>query len=125
MGHGGTAGAVGGIADVTVYDRAEGRTLPVYQHEGRHYVVGKPGNEYQIRVRNRAGADILAVVSVDGVNAVTGETANWDQTGYVLGRYQDFDIKGWRKSRSGSRHSSSPSTRTRTPRAPAGRTTSA
>ena len=92
------AGAVGGIADVTVYDRAEGRTLPVYQHEGRHYVVGKPGNEYQIRVRNRAGADILAVVSVDGVNAVSGETASWDQTGYVLGRYQNYDIKGWRKS---------------------------
>ncbi len=94
----GAAGAVGGMADVTVYDRAEGRTLPVYQHEGRHYVVGKPGNEYQIRVRNRAGADILAVVSVDGVNAVSGETASWDQTGYVLGRYQNYDIKGWRKS---------------------------
>jgi hypothetical protein len=92
------AGAVGGIADVTVYDRAEGRTLPVYLHEGRHYVVGRPGNEYQIRVRNRAGAEILAVVSVDGVNAVSGETASWDQTGYVLGRFQNYDIKGWRKS---------------------------
>jgi hypothetical protein len=94
----GVAGAVGGIADVTVYDRAEARTLPVYQHEGRYYVVGKPGNEYQVRVRNRAGSDILTVVSVDGVNAVTGETASWDQTGYVLGRYQSYDIKGWRKS---------------------------
>ena len=92
------AGAVGGVADVTVYDRAEGRTLQVYQHEGRNYVVGRPGNEYQVRVRNRAGADILTVVSVDGVNAVSGETASWDQTGYVLGRYQSYDIKGWRKS---------------------------
>jgi hypothetical protein len=94
----GTAGAVGGIADVTVYDRAENRALPVYRHDGRYYVVGKPGNEYQIRVRNRTGADILAVVSVDGVNAVSGETADWSQTGYVLGRYQGYDIRGWRKS---------------------------
>jgi hypothetical protein len=94
----GPAGAVGNLADVTVYDRGEGRTLPVYQHEGRHYVVGKPGNEYQIRVRNRSGADVLAVMSVDGVNVVSGETANWGQTGYVLGRYQGFDVKGWRKS---------------------------
>ncbi len=94
----GTAGAVGNIADVTVYDRAENRTLPVYRHEGRYYVVGRPGNEYQIRVRNRGGADILTVVSVDGVNAVSGETADWSQTGYVLGRYQSYDIKGWRKS---------------------------
>ncbi len=94
----GVAGAVGGIADVTVYDRAENRTLPVYRHEGRYYVVGRPGNEYQIRARNRTGADILTVVSVDGVNAVSGETADWSQTGYVLGHRQSYDIKGWRKS---------------------------
>jgi len=94
----GTAGAVGGIADVTVYDRAENRTLPVYRHDGRYYVVGRPGNEYQIRVSNRTGADMLTVVSVDGVNAVSGETADWSQTGYVLGLHQSYDIKGWRKS---------------------------
>jgi len=92
------AGAVGNLVDVKVYDRVENRTLPVYRHEGRHYVVGKPGNEYQIRVRNRTGGDILSVVSVDGVNAVSGETANWNQTGYVIGPHHGFDIKGWRKS---------------------------
>jgi hypothetical protein len=89
---------VGGIADVTVYDRVENRTLPIYQHNGRYYVVGKPGNEYQIRVANRGRQEILSVVSVDGVNAVSGETANWEQTGYVLGNQQAFDIRGWRKS---------------------------
>ena len=93
-----TAGAVGGIADVTVYDRVENRTLPIHQHNGRYYVVGKPGNEYQIRVASRERQEILSVVAVDGVNAVSGETANWAQTGYVLGRYQAFDIRGWRKS---------------------------
>ncbi len=94
----GTASAVGNIADITLYDRAEGRALPVYRHEGRNYVIGKPGNEYQIRVRNRTGAEILAVASVDGVNAVSGETANWEQSGYVLSPYQGYDIRGWRKS---------------------------
>jgi len=94
----GAAEAVGNVADVTVYDRVESRALSVYQHQGRYYVVGKPGNEYQLRVRNRTGGDILAVVSVDGVNAVSGESANWNQTGYVLAPNQSFDIKGWRKS---------------------------
>src|SRR5690242_15137414 len=93
-----SAGAVGGIADVTVYDRNEGRTLPIYQHDGRYYVVGRPGNEYQVRVRNRGGQEILSIISVDGVNAVSGDTANWSQSGYVLGGYQAFDIRGWRKS---------------------------
>lgn len=94
----GPAGAVGRLVEVTVYDRTEHRTLPVHRYEGRHYVVGKPGNEYQIRVRNRTGGDILSVVSVDGVNAVSGETAAWHQTGYVLGPHQGFAVKGWRKS---------------------------
>lgn len=93
-----TAGAVGRLADVTVYDRTENRVLPIHTHNGSYYVVGNPGNEYQIRVQNRARRDVLSVVSVDGVNVVSGETANWNQTGYVLGAQQGFDIRGWRKS---------------------------
>lgn len=89
--------AAGGIADVTIYDRVENRTLPVYYHQGSYYVVGKPGNEYQIDVRNNQAAEVLTVISVDGVNAVSGETANWGQTGYVLSPHASFGIKGWRK----------------------------
>jgi hypothetical protein len=92
------AWAVGSLVDVNVFDRAENRTLPVYHHAGRYYVPGRPGGEYQISIRNSAGRDILAVLSVDGVNAVTGETANWDQSGYVLGPSVTYEIKGWRKS---------------------------
>ena len=92
------AAAVGNIADIVVHDRAQNRTLPVYMHEGRHYVVGNPGTEYEIRMRNRLRGDILTVVSVDGVDVMSGDTAGWDQGGYVLGAYQGFDIKGWRKS---------------------------
>lgn len=94
----GVASAVGMVADISIYDRAEKRTLPVYHHQGRHYVVGKPGNEYAVRVHNRSGGEILAVLSVDGINAVSGETASWEQTGYVLGSHQSYDIMGWRKS---------------------------
>ena len=94
----GHAKAVGGIADVSIYDRAENRTLPVYYHAGRYYVAGKPGNEYQVNIRNNQPAEILSVVAVDGVNAVSGETANWGQTGYVLSAHMSYGVKGWRKS---------------------------
>src|SRR3954468_12733559 len=90
--------AHGNLADLSVYDRTEGKRLAVYWHEGRAYVVGKPGNEYQVSVRNQSREDVLAVVSVDGINVVSGETADPGQTGYVLGSYQDYDIQGWRKS---------------------------
>ena len=92
------AAAVGNIADIVIHDRAQNRTLPVYVHEGRHYVAGQPGNEYEIRLRNRQRADILTVVSVDGVDVITGDTADWQQSGYVLGAQQGFGVKGWRKS---------------------------
>jgi len=91
------AAAVGGMADVTLYDRSDGRQLPVYWHEGRAYVVGKPGNEYAVRIRNRQREDVLGVISVDGVNVITGETAAAAQSGYVLAPYRQFDISGWRK----------------------------
>src|SRR5919201_6437616 len=92
------AGAVGGLADVSIYDRTEGRNLPVFWHQGAAYVVGKPGNEYQITLRSRLQEDLLAVVSVDGVNIITGETSSPEQNGYVLSPGRAFDILGWRKS---------------------------
>ena len=91
------AAAVGGLADLTVYDRSEGRSLPVYWHEGRAWVVGKPGNEYQLNLRSRQGEDVLAVLSVDGVNVISGETASVQQSGYVLSPARSLDVKGWRK----------------------------
>lgn len=92
------AAAHGGLVDLSVYDRTEAKRLPVYWHEGRAYIVGKPGNEYQVSVRNRLREDVLTVVSVDGVNVVSGETAQPSQAGYVLGAHRAYDILGWRKS---------------------------
>ena len=92
-----SAHAVGQRADVNVYDRSTGQQLPVYWHEGRAYVVGRPGNEFEVRVRNSYGQDLLAVVSVDGVNVVSGQTANPRQSGYVLSPWERLDIRGWRK----------------------------
>jgi hypothetical protein len=83
--------------DVEIYDRTEGRVLPIYFHGGRRYVVGKPGNEYAIRVRNASGERALAVMSVDGVNVISGDTASPAQSGYVLAPSESADIAGWRK----------------------------
>lgn len=81
-----------------VYDRSTGTLLPTYWHDGQPYVVGRPGNEYEIRVRNLTRGDLLAVVSVDGVNVVTGETASPGQSGYVVNAWGAAAIRGWRKS---------------------------
>ena len=91
------AGAIGSLVDVQVIDRATGETLPVYWHNGRWWVPGKPGNRYGVALTNRAGGRALAVVSVDGVNVVSGNTASHEQVGYVLSSGQHAQITGWRK----------------------------
>lgn len=88
----------GPLSDIEIIDRDSGQRLPVYTHLGRHYVAGTPGSRYAVVVRNRGGARVLAVIAVDGVNAVSGETAAWNQTGYVLGPFQRYEVRGWRKS---------------------------
>jgi len=88
----------GGLVDVSVRDVAAGRALDVHAHEGRHYIAGRPGNEYQLILHNRSDADVLAVVSVDGVNVISGETASWDQPGYIVPARGDVVVSGWRKS---------------------------
>ena len=79
-------------------DRETGETLPVWWHRGRRYVAGRPGARYAIRIANRSAGRVLVVVAVDGVNVITGQTAAWGQTGYVLAPWQSYDLTGWRKS---------------------------
>jgi hypothetical protein len=89
--------AHGAIAELSVYDRTEARRLSVHWHQGRAYVAGKPGNEYQVVVQNKSGDEILTVVSVDGVNVITGQSADPSQSGYVLSPRGSIEILGWRK----------------------------
>jgi hypothetical protein len=90
--------AAGQLVDVAVINRATGQRIPVHLHQGRMYVVGSPGERYAVYLANRTGKRVMTVVSVDGVNVVTGETASPDQSGYVLAPGQSFEVNGWRKS---------------------------
>jgi hypothetical protein len=86
------------LVDVEVVASASGAPLPKYRHQGETWVPGTPGERYSIRLANRTGHRVLAVLSVDGVNVVTGETAASRQSGYVLEAWESADISGWRKS---------------------------
>ena len=85
-------------AKLEVYDRTGGHTLPIYMHDGRMYVAGEPGHQYELRLSNRSDQRVLAVTSVDGVNVISGETAESQQSGYVLDPWADLSVDGWRKS---------------------------
>jgi len=86
------------LVDVSVVDRDTGEWLREYPHRGDTWVAGTPGDRYGVRLTNTTGERVLVVLSVDGINAVTGETAAPSQAGYVLEPWESTEIAGWRKS---------------------------
>ena len=70
------AAAVGRLGNLDIVSRSDGQVLPVYPGGGRHWVVGTPGQEYSIRFCNTSPGRVLAVMSVDGVNVISGDTAS-------------------------------------------------
>lgn len=84
--------------DLTVIDRERNDRLDEYRHRGDTWIAGTPGHRYAVRLHNRSPERVLVVLSVDGVNAVTGETAHPSQAGYVLEPWASTEVSGWRKS---------------------------
>jgi hypothetical protein len=86
------------LVQVDVIDRDDARPLHVWRDHGRPVVAGRPGARYSVRLVNTTGARVLAVVAIDGINVISGETASTSQRGYVLEPWQRTEITGWRKS---------------------------
>lgn len=84
--------------EMTVVDRDRGDWLPSYRRGGERWLAGTPGHRYAVRLSNTSDRRVLVVLSVDGINAVSGETADPSQAGYVLEPWQSTEIGGWRKS---------------------------
>jgi hypothetical protein len=84
--------------ELTVVDRDRDTELLQYLHDGQRWVAGRSGHPYALRLYNRSPQRVLVVLSVDGLNVISGEVAAPDQAGYVLEPWQRADITGWRKS---------------------------
>ena len=86
------------LVEVQVVDLDQGNWLTRIPYAGREYIEGRPGHRFSVTMQNVTGERVLAVLSVDGVNAISGQTAGASQAGYVLEPWQQVEIRGWRKS---------------------------
>jgi hypothetical protein len=77
---------------------ASGTTLPTFNGEGRFYVLGHVGQRYSIRVRNPTASRVEAVISVDGLDVIDGETAAITKRGYIVAPYSEIKVDGFRVS---------------------------
>lgn len=89
--------ADGGAYEVQVL--IDGVPSQTYHHNGESFVLGSRGSRYTLRVHNRSGQRVEAVVSVDGRDVIDGRTADYQRKrGYLVAPYSQIDIDGWRLS---------------------------
>jgi hypothetical protein len=74
-----------------------GNVFPHYEVNGKRIVIGENGSHYEVRLENRTKKRIEVVLSVDGLNVLTGKSASPRQRGFVLDPKEMYDVDGFRK----------------------------
>ncbi len=99
--------ATGALVDVAV--DVEGRQAPLYDAADgrqRYYLEARRGARYSLHITNRSGQRVGVLVTVDGLNAISGELEPSSQGRpaarpgrmYVLSPWDDVTVRGWRTS---------------------------
>ena len=79
----------------------DGRPAPLYpapDGSGRCYVEARRGGRYSVALANRTGERLGVVLTVDGLNAISGERDTGRGRMYVLDPGQRTTVQGWRTS---------------------------
>jgi hypothetical protein len=99
----GVSGGVGGLVSVSL--EVDGRTAPLYpapDGSGRYYLEAWRGSRYAVRLANRTGERLGVLLTVDGLNAISGERSPAGSRSaarmYVLYPWDDTVVQGWRTS---------------------------
>lgn len=79
-------------------EAVDGGPLPTFRQGGLRYVLGEPGNRYNIRVSNPTGERVEVVVTVDGRDAVSGQPGDYvTQRGYLIDPWGSLLVEGFRR----------------------------
>jgi len=73
-----------------------GKKCKLYTHESKFFMEAKEGSEYEIKIDNNSADNILAIVSIDGLDVLTGKPATVDSGGYIINALSSYRIKGYR-----------------------------
>ena len=71
---------------------------PAPDGSGRFYLEAREGSPYLIRLSNRSGERLGVIVTVDGLNAISGKRDRGRGRMYVLDPWRQTTVRGWRSS---------------------------
>ena len=96
---GGSFETPGSLVEVSV--EVAGQPAPLYpapDGSGRYYLEAREGCRYQVRLTNRTGERLGVVLTVDGLNVISGTRDRGRGRMYVLDPWGHATVKGWRTS---------------------------
>jgi hypothetical protein len=73
-----------------------GRPTREYQKNGMSFIEARLGTNYTVKLKNDNSYKVMAVLSVDGLDVITGKPAEESNKGYILDPYSSVEIKGYR-----------------------------
>ena len=79
-------------------DGRKAALFPAPDRSGRYYVEARKGCRYSVALANRTGERVGVVLTVDGLNAISGERDAGRGRMYVLDPWQGTTVQGWRTS---------------------------
>jgi hypothetical protein len=86
---------------VAVSVELDGRSVPLFpapDGSDRYYLEARRGSRYSVALANRTGERVGVVLTVDGLNAISGERDMGRGRMYVLDPWQRTSVRGWRTS---------------------------
>jgi hypothetical protein len=90
------SGTLVGIA--VEVDGRQARLYPSPDGSGRYYLEARAGSRYSVSLANRSGERLGVVLTVDGLNAISGARDTGRGRLYVLDPWQSTSVQGWRTS---------------------------
>jgi len=79
-------------------DGSPAALFPAPDGSGRYYLEARQGCRYSVALANRTGERVGVVLTVDGLNAISGERHAGRGRMYVLDPWQRITVQGWRTS---------------------------
>jgi hypothetical protein len=86
---------------VAVSVELDGQPAPLFpapDGSGRYYLEARQGSRYSVALANKTGERVGVVLTVDGLNAISGERDAGRGRMYVLDPWQRTTVQGWRSS---------------------------
>lgn len=82
--------------NVSMHVLVNGRACKEYSQHGATYIEARHGTQYTVKIKNDNPYRVMTVVSVDGLDVVSGKNAAETDTGYIIEAYDSLEIKGYR-----------------------------